>query len=80
MATTRELVADTVRELFTEKRADQIIQDEAFGALVWRVKERLCYCDHPSCVFEMLDEDDMEFAADGADNPAAYLAARVRDM
>ncbi len=35
--------------------------------------------DRAECAFTEWPEDDMEFATDGADNPAAYLAALVHD-
>jgi len=81
MATTKQQVSDLIHDLFTEDRAAQIVDNEAFGALVYRVKE---YCSingtGPKYAFDQLDEDSLEFAAEDADNPAAYLAARIRDL
>lgn len=81
MASVKRQVMDEIRDRFDEDRAREIIDSAAFGALVWRVRE-WCQnnCGDPSSTFEKLSEDDVEFAADGAGNPAAFLAARIRDL
>lgn len=81
MTTTKQQVSDLIRDVFPEDRAEEILGDEAFGALVWRVREHCkIHGTDPEYAFELLDEDDMEFAVEGADNPAAYLAAKIRDL
>lgn len=81
MAGTKRQVMDEVRDRFEEERAEEIIDSEAFGALVYRVRE---YCEisgqDPSYAFEALTEDDVEFAAEEADNPAAFLAKKISEL
>ena len=84
MASIRRQVADLIRDrddVFDEDQAHEIINSEAFGALVYRIREhRDATGDTPADVFDALDEDDLKFAADRADNPAAFLAAKIRDL
>ena len=80
MASTKQLLAGCIRDRFDVDRAEEIIGDDAFGALLFRVKEycRVNECN-PSDAFDSVSDDDIEFAAEDADNPAAFLAARIRD-
>jgi hypothetical protein len=77
MASTRQKVTSIIRDKFPE-RAQEILDSEAFGALVYRVKEH--DVPEPSRLFDALTEDDVEFADQDAENPAAFLAARIRDL
>lgn len=77
VASTKQQVMELVRDLFTEDRAGQIIESEAFGALVYRINVSGFT---PGEVFQKLDEDMLEFTEEGATDPAAYLAAKVRDL
>jgi hypothetical protein len=73
-------VRDAVRAAFDGDTSELIVDDDAFGALAYRVKE---HCKHtgdtPDEVFTQIDEDALEFVPE-ADNPAAFLAAKVRDL
>jgi hypothetical protein len=63
MASTRQQVTGLIRDRFDTDRAEEILGDEAFGALVYRVRE---YCDstgsNPVAAFDALPDDDVEFA------------------
>ncbi|WP_431879003.1 hypothetical protein [Amycolatopsis sacchari] len=76
----REQVAEAVAELFPAEVAEAIGDDEAFGALVYRVRERMrAYGRTAAAVLGEVDAGDREFAG-RASEPAAFLAAKVRDL
>lgn len=74
------IVVPALNELFEPDVVDLITQSEAFGALVYRIRE---YCaandDTPRALLGSLDERHLDFAPD-ADDPAAFLAAKIRDL
>lgn len=73
-------VTDALRALFPDDVAAAIEEADAFGALVHRVRERAREYDHtPAEVLGAVDEEDRAFAG-RADEPAAFLAAKVRDL
>lgn len=73
-------VTDAIREIFTAQAAGQMQGSDAFGALVYRVRERAAATGlSPVEVLRELDADDRSFAL-RADDPAAFLAAKVRDL
>jgi hypothetical protein len=66
--------------------ADAVAQCEAFGALVYRVR---LFCElhkddakppTPTAVLQQLDASDLAYAADQAQTPAAFLAAKVAEL
>ncbi|WP_445185128.1 hypothetical protein ACTXG6_43490 [Pseudonocardia sp. Cha107L01] len=73
-------VAAAVGALFTPEVARRITEDDAFGALVYRLSS---YCEQTDCrpvqALEQLDADDCDFAG-RADNPAAFLARKVSEL
>lgn len=81
MASVRQQLTAWVHEQFDAHVATEILEDDAFSALAYRVRER---CEdtgeYLGTILGRLNEYVLEFSAEGADNPAAYLAARVRDL
>lgn len=76
----REQVAEAVAELFPAEMAEAIEDAEAFGALVYRVRERMRASGRTAAaVLDEVDAGDREFAG-RASEPAAFLAAKVRDL
>lgn len=77
-----QLVIPVLRELFRDdpEVVDEISTSEAFGALIYRVRQ---HCrttgDQVIDVFRALDDDALDFTCN-ADDPAAFLAAKVRDL
>lgn len=75
----KEAAADAVRAVFPPEAAEAITADEAFGALAFRLDEARREEGHdPAAVLAGISVSDRAFAAE-ADQPAAFLAARVRD-
>lgn len=75
------LVIRVLEETFDDDEfVGTIVESDAFGALIYRVKQhtRTTGCQVVD-VFRSLDEDQIDFARD-ADDPAAYLTAKVRDL
>jgi hypothetical protein len=67
-------------ETFDEHTVTEILNSEAFGALVYRVRQHCRVTgDQVADVFRALDERHLDFVPD-ADDPAAYLAAKIRDL
>lgn len=73
-------VRSAVREVFPRSVAGQVEEADAFGALVHRVRERAQLLDKAPCdVLRELDDNDLWFTGE-ADEPAAFLAAKIRDL
>jgi len=73
-------VRAAVRELFPADVAKQIEQAEAFGALVYQVRERARAYDHtPDEVLGAIEIKDRALTS-CVDDPAEFLAAKVRDL
>lgn len=78
--TTDQALSEALRALFPDEVAEEIEQAEAFGALAYRVRERVTeHGQAPADVLAAIDADDREYAG-RANEPAAFLAARVRDL
>lgn len=78
--TTDQALSEALRALFPAEVAEEIEQGEAFGALAYRVRERVIeHGQAPADVLAAIDTDDREYAG-RATEPAAFLAARVRDL
>lgn len=73
-------VKAAVREVFPVDVAQQIEASDAFAALVYRVEQQAAATGQtPAQVLHSLDSDDRSFAG-RANEPAAFLAAKVRDL
>lgn len=74
------VVVPALNDLFEPDTVTEIVRSEAFGALVYRIRE---YCaahdDVPRALLGALDERHLDFVPD-ADDPAAFLAAKIRDL
>uniref|UniRef100_UPI0037C7A700 hypothetical protein n=1 Tax=Amycolatopsis benzoatilytica TaxID=346045 RepID=UPI0037C7A700 len=78
--TTDQALSAALRTLFPADVAEEIEQGEAFGALAYRVRERATeYGQAPADVLGAIEAGDREYAG-RAENPAAFLAAKVRDL
>uniref|UniRef100_UPI003F491DC5 hypothetical protein n=1 Tax=Amycolatopsis sp. CA-151526 TaxID=3239921 RepID=UPI003F491DC5 len=77
----RDQVAATVAGLFDDGEVvEEIVEAEAFGALVYRVGERMRVTGQTAAaVLGEVDEDDLRFTG-RADDPARFLTAKVRDL
>lgn len=75
-----QLVRPVLVEMFEEHTVTEILNSDAFGALVYRVRQH-CHVtgDQVADVFRALDDHHLDFAPD-ADDPAAFLAAKIRDL
>jgi hypothetical protein len=72
--------AAALREVFSVEFATRVQASEAFGALVYRIQERTAaFGVSPALVLRELDPADRAFAL-RAEDPAAFLAAKVRDL
>jgi hypothetical protein len=83
--TDREAVQTAVeaalRRLYGPLNAESIINADAFGALVNRIAQHgLAHPGTPLAILQAIDAGDRDFAIHGADEPAAFLAAKVRDL
>lgn len=75
-----QALAGALRALFPADVAEEVERGEAFGALAYRVRERADeYGQAPADTLAAIPADDREYAG-RADHPAAFLAARVRDL
>lgn len=73
-------VRAAVREVFPCGVAEKIERTDAFGALVYRVRECAELYDRaPRDVLRRLEDRDLWFASE-AEEPATFLAAKVRDL
>jgi hypothetical protein len=76
-----EVIRVAVRATFPDTVAQQIEDSNAFGALVHWIRESCSARGiQPAQVLALLTDDDLWFAADRAEDPAAFLASRVRDV
>ncbi|MBN9748618.1 hypothetical protein DMP23_47415 [Amycolatopsis sp. A1MSW2902] len=76
----RDEIAGAVGKLFPADAARAVVKAEAFGALVYRVGQRMdLYGISAADVLGEVDEGDREFAGQ-ADVPAAFLARKVADL
>lgn len=70
-----------VRQMFDADAAEAIIEADAFGALDYRVRQ---YCDeHAVTATEALasiEPGTRRWAAEVAENPAAFLAKKLREL
>ncbi|GAA3435619.1 hypothetical protein [Kutzneria kofuensis] len=72
--------AGALREVFSAEFAAQVHGSDAFGALVYRIQECAAATGlSPVEVLQALDADDRAFAL-RAQDPAAFLAAKVREL
>jgi hypothetical protein len=55
-------------------------ESDAFGALAWRLDQATRECLDPVEVLCEIDDDSVEWALEAADDPAAFLASRVRGI
>lgn len=79
---TTEVIGITaaVRDVFPADVAQQIEASDAFGALAYRVLQRVAATGQtPTRVLRDLDPSDRAFAS-RANEPAAFLAAKIRDL
>jgi hypothetical protein len=74
-------VQTVVRDLFTAATAADIISSDAFGALVYRLSEHCsAFGTTPRAIFnQAINPMDLTYCSN-ADNAAAFLAAKVRDL
>jgi len=75
-----ERTAVALHDVLGDEVGQEIVESEAYGALVYRMKQRAQ--DRAIAVVDVLhelDEDALQFAG-RADNPAAFLASRIRDL
>ena len=74
-------VAHALLATFPTNVYQAIAGSHAYGALVYRITE--CAADRRITVREVLDalaDDDLGYAATRAQDPAAFLASKVRDL
>lgn len=72
----RERAAEAVRAVLDTDAAEAVINDEAFGAVVGRLRKATEDGSDPADVLAGIEDDDLAFVAD-ADSPAAFLASRI---
>ncbi len=72
-------VAQAIRATFPAETAKEIVADDAIGALTYWLRQRCADTGQtPRQALQAIDPDDRAFAG-RADQPAAFLAAKVRD-
>ncbi|MBF6138272.1 hypothetical protein IU501_35455 [Nocardia otitidiscaviarum] len=80
-----QFVTGLVEQTWTGDNADvarAVLRDEAFGALCYRLSEIGDAADIERAWAGLVDDIDdsaLDFLAERADNPAAWLASRARD-
>jgi hypothetical protein len=68
-----------IRAALPAETAQAIEADEAYGALVYRLRQHATHHDTtPAAVLAQLNDNDLHFA-NQATNPAAFLAAKIRN-
>lgn len=74
-------IPEAIRDTFPAAVADRIIQSGAYGPLAYHIRNAASECRvGPAQVLARLEDSDLWFAASEADDPAAFLASRVRDL
>jgi hypothetical protein len=77
--TWEQQVTSAIREVFHPHVATEILTDDAFGALAYRLRQQCQAAElTPAQVLRGLPDHDRSFCG-YADQPAAFLAARLRD-
>jgi hypothetical protein len=78
-----QLVTDLIEHTWTGDNADiaeAVLTDDAFGALCHHLNETGDIEQTWAGLLAGIDDNALDFLADRADNPAAWLAHRVRDL
>jgi hypothetical protein len=72
-----------IKQAWPGKLGKQVLagvrDEDAFGALAWHLDQISTNGADPVAVLRQIDKDTLEWALEDADNPAAFLASRVRD-
>ncbi|WP_280264662.1 hypothetical protein [Nocardia wallacei] len=77
-----QLVTDLIEQTWTGDNADvaaAVLADDAFGALCHHLNQTGDVEAAWSQLVGTVDDDALDFLADRADNPAAWLARRARE-
>ncbi|WP_280406604.1 hypothetical protein [Nocardia carnea] len=78
-----QLVTDLIKNTWTGDNADvaeAVLADDAFGALCHHLNETGDVEQAWADLVSGIDDNALDFVAGRADNPAAWLARRARDL